>query len=137
MTGDFGLTAVRLSFYLLLNRGENVEDAFLETAKQIYQNIQDGSLDLNVAESGVQAKSPAGTGWFMSTIQHYFFVFFLFFSLVPKSFVPFACQVFKIIFLDLFSPFSSVCSSSTADHALLLFAVPLSDKPVPKPGGCC
>jgi len=23
-------------------RGENVEDAFLETAKKIYQNIQDG-----------------------------------------------------------------------------------------------
>merc|ERR1712037_239339 len=34
--------------------GENVEDAFLETAKKIYQNIQDGSLDLNAAESGVQ-----------------------------------------------------------------------------------
>jgi len=34
-----------------------VEDAFLETAKQIYQNIQDGSLDLNAAESGVQQKT--------------------------------------------------------------------------------
>jgi len=33
-----------------------VEDAFLETAKKIYQNIQDGSLDLNAAESGVQHK---------------------------------------------------------------------------------
>ncbi len=66
-------------------RGENVEDAFLETAKQIYQNIQDGrcvavaraglgahdthwfvcvgapSLDLNVAESGVQQKQATGT----------------------------------------------------------------------------
>ncbi|GFW01357.1 ras-related protein Rab-14 [Trichonephila clavipes] len=31
--------------------GENVEEAFLETAKKIYQNIQDGSLDLNAAES--------------------------------------------------------------------------------------
>lgn len=39
--------------------GENVEDAFLETAKQIYQNIQDGSLDLNAAESGVQQKTAA------------------------------------------------------------------------------
>ena len=39
--------------------GENVEDAFLETAKQIYQNIQDGSLDLNAAESGVQQKTTA------------------------------------------------------------------------------
>ncbi|KAK3728684.1 hypothetical protein RRG08_041868 [Elysia crispata] len=36
--------------------GENVEDAFLDTAKKIYQNIQDGSLDLNAAESGVQHK---------------------------------------------------------------------------------
>lgn len=34
--------------------GINVEEAFLETAKKIYQNIQDGSLDLNAAESGVQ-----------------------------------------------------------------------------------
>lgn len=25
--------------------GDNVEDAFLETAKKIYQNIQDGRLD--------------------------------------------------------------------------------------------
>lgn len=32
--------------------GSNVEEAFLETAKKIYQNIQDGSLDLNAAESG-------------------------------------------------------------------------------------
>ena len=32
--------------------GTNVEEAFLETAKKIYQNILDGSLDLNVAESG-------------------------------------------------------------------------------------
>ena len=36
--------------------GSNVEDAFLETAKQIYQNIQDGSLDLNAADTGVQPK---------------------------------------------------------------------------------
>jgi len=41
--------------------GANVEDAFLETAKQIYQNIQDGSLDLNAAESGVQQKSQSGS----------------------------------------------------------------------------
>ena len=41
--------------------GERVEDAFLETAKKIFQNIQDGSLDLNAAESGVQHK-PAGGG---------------------------------------------------------------------------
>ncbi|KAJ9579759.1 hypothetical protein L9F63_004596, partial [Diploptera punctata] len=36
--------------------GENVEEAFLETAKKIYQSIQDGRLDLNAAESGVQHK---------------------------------------------------------------------------------
>lgn len=42
--------------------GEQVEDAFIETAKQIYQNIQDGSLDLNAAESGVQHKPLNGGG---------------------------------------------------------------------------
>lgn len=36
--------------------GDGVEEAFLETARKIYQNIQDGSLDLNAAESGVQHK---------------------------------------------------------------------------------
>lgn len=45
-----------------LPRGENVEDAFLEAAKKIYQNIQDGSLDLNAAESGVQHKPSAPQG---------------------------------------------------------------------------
>ena len=48
-----------ISHLASVGRGENVEDAFLETAKQIYQNIQDGSLDLNAAESGVQQKSPS------------------------------------------------------------------------------
>lgn len=38
--------------------GDNVEEAFLETAKKIYQSIQDGRLDLNAAESGVQHKPP-------------------------------------------------------------------------------
>lgn len=36
--------------------GTNVEEAFLETARRIFTNIQDGSLDLNAAESGVQHK---------------------------------------------------------------------------------
>lgn len=45
-----------------IRRGENVEDAFLEAAKKIYQNIQDGSLDLNAAESGVQHKPSAPQG---------------------------------------------------------------------------
>ena len=48
--------------------GENVEDAFLETAKKIYQNIQDGSLDLNAAESGVQHK-PSQSGAARSSIN--------------------------------------------------------------------
>lgn len=42
--------------------GDGVEEAFLETAKKIYQNIQDGSLDLNAAESGVQHKPTGGSG---------------------------------------------------------------------------
>jgi hypothetical protein len=29
--------------------GDNVEEAFLRTARSIYQNIQNGSLDLNAA----------------------------------------------------------------------------------------
>ncbi|KAH7979877.1 hypothetical protein HPB49_011753 [Dermacentor silvarum] len=41
--------------------GEHVEEAFLETAKKIFQNIQDGSLDLNAAESGVQHKPQTRT----------------------------------------------------------------------------
>lgn len=36
--------------------GEGVEEAFLETSRRIFSNIQDGSLDLNAAESGVQHK---------------------------------------------------------------------------------
>ena len=28
--------------FVLFFRGDNVEDAFLDTAKKIYQNIQDG-----------------------------------------------------------------------------------------------
>ena len=42
--------------------GDGVEEAFLETARKIYQNIQDGSLDLNAAESGVQHKPSTGRG---------------------------------------------------------------------------
>ena len=49
-----------MSFVCL--RGENVEEAFLEAAKRIYQNIQDGSLDLNAAESGVQHKPSVPQG---------------------------------------------------------------------------
>lgn len=40
----------------LSDSGAHVEDAFLETARKIYQNIQDGRLDLNASESGVQHK---------------------------------------------------------------------------------
>ena len=49
--------------------GDGVEEAFLETAKKIYQNIQDGSLDLNAAESGVQHK-PSGGGQSGSTTHN-------------------------------------------------------------------
>uniref|UniRef100_A0A7N6B0J2 RAB14, member RAS oncogene family n=1 Tax=Anabas testudineus TaxID=64144 RepID=A0A7N6B0J2_ANATE len=48
-------------------KGENVEEAFLEAAKRIYQNIQDGSLDLNAAESGVQHKPSAPQGGRLNT----------------------------------------------------------------------
>ncbi|AWP07775.1 putative actin filament-associated protein 1-like 1 [Scophthalmus maximus] len=48
--------------FVQIIQGENVEEAFLEAAKRIYQNIQDGSLDLNAAESGVQHKPSAPQG---------------------------------------------------------------------------
>ena len=34
-----------------------MEEAFLETARQIYQKIQEGSLELNAADSGVQTRA--------------------------------------------------------------------------------
>lgn len=37
--------------------GEGVEDAFIETARKIFQNIQDGSVDLNSANDGVVMKN--------------------------------------------------------------------------------
>lgn len=40
--------------------GQNVEEAFLETARKIYQSVLDGRLDLNTAESGVQQKQRQG-----------------------------------------------------------------------------
>ena len=42
--------------------GEKVDDAFIDTAKRIFLNIQDGSLDLNAAESGVQHKPVVNIG---------------------------------------------------------------------------
>uniref|UniRef100_A0A5K3F6T6 Ras-related protein Rab-14 n=1 Tax=Mesocestoides corti TaxID=53468 RepID=A0A5K3F6T6_MESCO len=37
--------------------GDNVEAAFLDTAKKIYQNVQEGSIDLNHAGGGVLGKN--------------------------------------------------------------------------------
>ena len=37
-----------------------MEEAFLETARNIYQSIQEGRLDLNSSESGVQHKPQPG-----------------------------------------------------------------------------
>ena len=55
----------------LAKTGENVEDAFLETARQIYQKIQDGSLELNAADSGVQTRSQVSTlvQWYAGIID--------------------------------------------------------------------
>ncbi len=53
-----GLTFVETS----AKTGDRVEDAFIDTARAIFQNIQDGSLDLNAAESGVQHKPIANAG---------------------------------------------------------------------------
>ena len=60
---------IDLNINVSAKTGENVEDAFLETAKKIYQNIQDGSLDLNAAESGVQHK-PSQSGAVRSVINN-------------------------------------------------------------------
>ncbi|VDO12827.1 unnamed protein product [Brugia timori] len=49
---EHGLTFLECS----AKTGDNVEDAFLDTARKIYQNIKDGSLDLNQADTGVQPK---------------------------------------------------------------------------------
>jgi len=40
--------------------GENVEEAFLKTAKLIFQSIQDGNVDLN-SEAGVQRRNSVGS----------------------------------------------------------------------------
>lgn len=50
------LDGVFNKFLLLHFSGQNVEEAFMETTKKIYQNIKDGLLDLNASESGVQQK---------------------------------------------------------------------------------
>ncbi|KNC54569.1 Ras-like protein Rab-14 [Thecamonas trahens ATCC 50062] len=41
--------------------GDGVQDAFFDSAKLIYKNIKDGSLDLNEGEVGVQYKPAAGS----------------------------------------------------------------------------
>lgn len=37
-----------------------MEEAFLETARKIYQNVLSGNLDYNNSESGVQHKPQVG-----------------------------------------------------------------------------
>ena len=40
--------------------GDGVEEAFLETARKIYQILHDGILDLSPVESGVVLRSSLG-----------------------------------------------------------------------------
>lgn len=61
-SGPSADSSLMICVFVCFLRGENVEEAFLEAAKRIYQNIQDGSLDLNAAESGVQHKPSAPQG---------------------------------------------------------------------------
>lgn len=61
-SGPSADSSLMICVFICFLRGENVEEAFLEAAKRIYQNIQDGSLDLNAAESGVQHKPSAPQG---------------------------------------------------------------------------
>ena len=44
-------TVHSLILILISFRGDNVEDAFLDTAKKIYQNIQDGRYVLSLQSS--------------------------------------------------------------------------------------
>lgn len=53
----------------LFCRGDNVEDAFLDTAKKIYQNIQDGRfVRLTNVSNNLQLTSLALTPDFLNTI---------------------------------------------------------------------
>jgi len=49
---EHGLTFLETS----AKNGDNVEEAFLQTAQAIYQKIQEGGIDLNAADTGVQQK---------------------------------------------------------------------------------
>ncbi|KAM7542860.1 hypothetical protein Aperf_G00000011624 [Anoplocephala perfoliata] len=42
--------------------GENVEEVFLETARKIYQNVQEGSVNLNSADGGALGKNAFQVG---------------------------------------------------------------------------
>jgi len=67
--------------------GDGVEEAFLETARKIYQNIQDGSLDLNAAESGVQVILLRGIAHSLNDLLKliYSFICMFFFQHKPSS----------------------------------------------------
>ncbi|KAF8561426.1 hypothetical protein P879_10018 [Paragonimus westermani] len=49
--------------------GTNVDDVFIETARKIYQNVQEGSVNLNGADAGVLSKGSFGTGNVRSTVE--------------------------------------------------------------------
>ncbi|KAG5453210.1 hypothetical protein CRM22_005331 [Opisthorchis felineus] len=42
--------------------GTNVDDVFIETARKIYQNVQEGNVNLNSAEGGILSKGSIGSG---------------------------------------------------------------------------
>lgn len=42
--------------------GTNVDDVFIETARKVYREIQDGNVVLNSADGGILSKGPYATG---------------------------------------------------------------------------
>ena len=65
----YKLTSEKFKISFSAKTGENVEEAFLETARQIYQKIQEGSLELNAADSGVQTRQQETILFFFSKLS--------------------------------------------------------------------